>query len=68
MNNTIATYVMCNNLSINIKDIEHGIEDKVIWYWSDEKKLHKSKIYISTKGCYFMVNKVRYYLSEFCRI
>ena len=64
----IASYAICNSLSINIKDIEYGIEDKVIWYWSNENKLHKAKIYNSRKGDYFMLNKTRFYLSDFCRI
>ena len=67
MLNSIANYVICNNLSINIKDIEYGIEDKVIWYWSNENKLHKSRIYTSSKGEYFLVDKMRYYLNDFCR-
>lgn len=65
---SIANYVICNNLSINIKDIEYGIEDKVIWYWSNSDKLHKAKIYTSRKGDYFIADKTRYYLDEFCRI
>ena len=68
MLNSIANYVICNNLSINIKDVEYGIENRVIWYWSNSDKLHKAKIYTSRKGDYFIINKMRYYLSEFCRI
>ena len=64
---SIANYVICNSLSINIKDIEYGIEDKVIWYWSNSDKLHKSKIYNSRKGYYFLVNKMRYYLNDFSK-
>lgn len=67
MNKSIATYVICNTLAINITDIQYGIEDKIIWRWSNSDKLHKAKIYNSTKGDYFIVNKLRYYLSEFCR-
>ena len=65
MNNTIATYGICNNLSINIINIEYGIEDNIIWKWSNCDKIHKAKIYVSRKGDYFMVNKMRYYLSDF---
>ena len=64
----IASYALCKSLSINIKDIEYGIEDKVIWYYSNSDKTHKSKIYTSRKGEYFLVNKLRYYLDEFCRL
>ena len=65
---SIASYPLCNNLSINIIDIEYGIEDKVIWRWSNCNKLHKSKVYNSKKGEYFLVDKLRYYLDEFCRL
>ena len=64
---SIANYVICNNISIDIIDIEPGIEDKIIWRWSNENKLHKSKVYTSRKGEYFLVDKMRYYLNDFCR-
>ena len=66
---TVATYVICNNLSINIIDIEYGIEDKILWKWSNSDKLHKTKIYNSRKGrYYFLVDKIRYYLDEFINL
>lgn len=65
--NSIANYVICNNLSINITDIEYGIEDKIIWRWSNSNKLHKPKVYTSRKGNYITINKIRYYLSDFIK-
>lgn len=67
MNNTIASYVICNNLAINITGIEYGIEDKIIWRWSNSNKLHKAKVYTSRKGNYFLVDKIRYYINDFIR-
>lgn len=31
-------------LAILIYDIEHGIDDYVLWGWNNEHKVHKSKI------------------------
>lgn len=64
----IAIYVLCNNLSILIQDIEYGIEDKVIYRYSDSNKLHKAKIYNCRKGDYFIADKMRFYLNDFCRV
>ena len=68
MLNPLACYGICNNLSILIQDVEYGIEDKIIWRWSNEDKVHKAKIYTSRKGDYFLVNKIRHYINDFCRI
>ena len=59
-----------------IKDIEYGIENKVIanyFYYSEveekiiEEKSRKYKVYTTNKGCYFNYKGVRYYLSDFIR-
>lgn len=53
---------------IEIIDIEHGINDFVIWRWSNESKLHKSRAYYDSKrGAYFKVNGRREYLDEYMR-
>lgn len=58
---------MC--LSLDILDIEDGIESYVICKFSDEEKNHKCKIYTSKKGLqYFILENRRYYLQEFIRL
>lgn len=60
-----------------IKDIEYGIDEKVIanfFYYSEvegkviEEKERKYKIYTTNKGSYFNYKGVRMYLSDFIRI
>ena len=67
MNNIIATYVICNNLAINIIGVDYGINNSIIWCWNNEEKQHKTKIYTSRKGNYFLVDKIRYYINDFIR-
>lgn len=58
---------MC--LSLDILDIEYGIEDKVICKFSDEEKIHKCKMYTNKKGWqYFILKNRRYYISDFITI
>lgn len=56
--------------TMDILDIEYGINDKVVWKWSDEKKIHKNIIYYtqSSGRAYFKNNGTRYYLDEFVRL
>lgn len=60
-----------------IKDIDYGIEDKVIanfFYFSDledkviEEKSRKYKVYTTNKGSYFNYKGLRIYLSDFIRV
>lgn len=62
---------------LKIKDIEYGIEDKIIanfFYYSEvenkviEEKERKYKIYSTNKGSYFNYKGNRYYLSDFIRV
>ena len=46
----IATYPVCNTLGIEILDIEHGINDKVVYRFSNDPKIHYSRIYYKVKG------------------
>lgn len=60
-----------------IKDIDYGIEDKVVanfFYFSDledkviEEKSRKYKIYTTNKGSYFNYKGIRIYLNDFIRV
>ena len=62
--NPIASLALCNTASLNIYDIEHGIEDYVVVGMNDETPI-KHKIYYNMKGGYFHWGGRRYYLNEF---
>lgn len=64
--NPIGSLPLCNTASLNIYDIEHGIEDYVVAGMNDRAP-RKYKIYYTTKGAYFNWGGHRYYLSEFLR-
>ena len=57
---------------LGIIDIEHGIEDKVIFQpFSDDKVLRKRSAvirYSASGQPYFIHAKTRYYLSDFMRV
>ena len=64
--NLIASKGITNNISINIYNIEYGIDDKVIAGYNN-KNPRKYKIYTNTKGNYFNLGG-RQYLSDFIRL
>ena len=49
----IAYKCLCNNLGIIIDDIINGIEDYVIFHYTNSKK-HKVKIYYTNSGRAFL--------------
>lgn len=60
-----------------IKDVDYGIEDKVVanfFYFSEvenkviEEKSRKYKIYTTSKGDYFNYKGTRMYLNDFIRV
>lgn len=60
-----------------IRNIEYGIEDKVIanfFYYSEvegekiEEKSRKYKVYTTNKGDYFKYKGLRIYLNDFIRV
>ena len=60
-----------------IKDIEYGIEDKIVvnyFYYSEvenkviEENERKYKVYTTNKGSYFNYKDVRMYLNDFIRV
>lgn len=46
----IAVYPVCNTFGIEILHIEHGINDKVVYRFSNDQKIHYSRIYYKVKG------------------
>ena len=66
--NPIAVIGITNISSIQILDIEYGIDDYVIikGFTGD---IHRHKIYYSVrKGMYFKYGNARYYLKHFLKI
>ena len=72
----VYVYNFIAGSGLMIKDIEYGIEDKVIinfFYYSslqDRKivgKARKYKLYTTNKGSYFNYKGVRIYLNDFIR-
>ena len=65
--NPIAVIGITNISSIQILDIEYGIDDYAIikGFVGD---IHKIKIYDSTKGAYFKYSNRRYYIKDFMKI
>ena len=60
----IASCGLCNTASLNIYDIEHGIEDYVVAGMNNDQP-RRYKVYYTGKGAYFNWAGHRYYLSEF---
>ena len=58
-----------NNLALYINEIEYGVDDRVVYRFSDEEKVRKAKVYTTTKGrSYFKIKSTRYYLDEFMNV
>ena len=66
-NKIIATRPITNNLSINIIDIDYGINDKVTSIIGGKK--HTNIIHFNGKGLpYITIYRQRYYLNEFIKL
>ena len=63
----IASWSICAGLSVYIVEMSN---ECVVWRWSNETKLHTSKISESSKNCksYIRINRVRYWLDDAMRI
>lgn len=70
-------YNFTSNSGLMIKDLEYGIEDKIVvsfFYYSEvkeekiEEKERKYKLYTTNKGSYFNYKGVRIYLNDFIRV
>ncbi len=67
----IAVCGISNTMSVLIYDIEYGINDSVIWKYSNEDKFHKSRIYYGQHDddrAFFSNCGNRFYLDEFMRL
>ena len=63
-NRVKAIYTLSNAASIRIIDIEHGIDDRVL-YLDMKGKTHKAKVYYTSMyTAYFMYGSMRIYLDE----
>lgn len=63
----ISQLMITYNISMNIYDIIHGIDDKVEMGINNLKS-RKYKIYHSSMGAYFKYDGIRYYLSNFLKV
>ena len=72
----VYVYNFTANSGLMVKDLEYGIEDKIIanfFYYSEvenkviEEKERKYKLYTTNKGSYFNYKGVRMYLNDFIR-
>ena len=72
----LFVYNFTVNSGLMIKDVEYGIDNKVIanyFYYSEiedkviEEKERKYKLYTTNKGSYFNYKGVRMYLNDFIR-
>ncbi len=67
-NKVIASAFFTNNASVNIHDIEYGIDDKVVFSLSNSHKAYKRKIEYSVKrGAFFRWIGGRWYMDDFIR-
>lgn len=60
---TIAVYYM-GLVGLNIKYIEYGIDDYIIYIYTGDNSIHKSKIYITNETSYFIFSGHRVKLNE----
>ncbi len=53
-----AAHAMSADFGIEILDVEHGTEDKIVWRWPGEKKIHRSRVQETIGGkLRFRVNR-----------
>ena len=77
MEENVYVYNFTSGSGLMIKDIEYGIEDKIVvsfFYYSEienkviEEKARKYKLYTTNKGSYFNYRGARMYLNDFIRV
>lgn len=67
--NVLGVMSITNNLALYIIEVEYGIDDKVVFRFSNEEKERKAKIYNNVKGeAYFKIRGKRYYLKDFMKV
>lgn len=65
----IGVLTLTNNLALEVLEIEYGIDDYVIYKFSNDIKARRGKLYTTVKGrSYFKVRGTRYYLDEFMKV
>ena len=64
----IGSMGITNSLALEVYGYEYGVDDKIIYKYSNENKYRKVKLYESTKGIYFNTPTGRTYLNEIIRI
>ena len=66
----VAACGISNTVAVLIYSIEYGINDSVIWGFSNEDKLHKCRIYYAQHNDrnFFSYCGKRFYLDEFMRL
>ena len=64
----IANCYFNGEISINIYEIQYGIDDYIIAGFSDGTQTRKRKIKYNQLGGYFNINKIRIYLSDCKRL
>ncbi|HID0815720.1 TPA: hypothetical protein ACXNW8_001330 [Clostridium botulinum] len=62
----VASYCLCNIASLNIYEVNTGIDEFVIAGINDLKS-RKYKLYYTGKGTYFNFGGSRFYLNDFIR-
>lgn len=68
-NNILGVMSITNNLALYVIEIEYGIDDKVVFRYSNEEKERKAKVYYNVKGeAYFKIRGQRYYLKDFMKV
>ena len=60
----IGSMSITNSLALEVYGYEYGVDDKIIYKYSNENKFRKVKLYESTKGIYFNTPTGRTYLNE----
>ena len=63
-NEIIGSMSITNSLALEVYGYEYGVDDKIIYKYSNENKFRKVKLYESTKGIYFTTPTGRTYLNE----
>ena len=67
-NEIIGSMSITNSLALEVYGYEYGVDDKIIYKYSNENKYRKAKLYENKKGIYFNTPTGKTYLSEIIRI
>lgn len=67
--NAIGYLPLTYDLAIFVVGMDRGTEDYVVWRFSNESKIRRSKLHFDVNGePYFKSNGWKYYLGEFMRM